>query len=264
VNQKISELKSEGFTDKYGPLAQAYEQLRDLIQEASELPNTITVRNEPLPNPEYLTKKGQRDDLWVELQGYNAQKMQMEAQLQEMGAALKTLPEVLRQHESLRAEVATMRQLELEQKIALAPIKDRKLAVSRKGVGALVPFQTLEQPVPAPSPSTAVGVLALAVATLLGLGVALAIVVGKELLRSSFGSAEQARRALKLPVLGEVAPIQTAFEVRRARFVRTLQIAASVVLLTGIGAAIWVCVTHPTDLPRGLVEWALDLRAALS
>ena len=146
----------------------------------------------------------------------------------------------------------------------LQPLRDKKHALARKGPGQLLPWADLEKPVPAPSPATAIGWLALLISTMLGLGIALLVVVGKELLRSSFKNAEQARRALKLPVLGEVAPIQTAIEVRRLRFVRGLQIAASFVLLFGIGAAIWVCIRHPQDLPRGLVEWAQDLREALS
>jgi len=42
-----------------------------------------------------------------------------------------------------------------------------------------------------------------------------------------------------------------------------VQITASLLLLGGLGAAIWICVAHPNDLPRGLVDWAMELRTSL-
>jgi hypothetical protein len=156
------------------------------------------------------------------------------------------------------------RQVVYDQTVALQPLLDKQLALRRRGEAQVLPWQELERAVAAPSPSSAVGWLALAISSLVGLGVAVILVIGKELLRSSFRSADQARRTLKLPVLGEVAPIQTVLELRRARFVRAMQIAASLVLLLGITAAIFVCVKRTDSLPRGLVNWAQDLREALS
>jgi len=264
VVAEINQLVADGYTDRYPRLRNLKEDLRRLLMEAAERPNTMEVANPSRPNPVWVDKKLQRDDLYVQLRGLQAQKVKMEADLQEIADSLNTLPEILRQQETLRADVAAKQQIVFDQLFALQPFKDKKQALARRGEGQLLPYQHLERPVPAPSPSTAIGWLALAVSSILGLGLALLVVVGKELLRTSFTSADQARRMLKLPVLGEVAPIQTAIEVRRARFVRTMQIAASITLLAGLGAAIWVCVAYPGDLPRGLVEWAMDLREALS
>ena len=260
----ISDLEAAGFTAAWPPLKQAKEELTRLLIDASSLENIVTIETKPTPNPAWELKKADRDALYVEAQGRMAQKIKMEADVQELEATLQTLPQVLRQHESLRGDVAAAQGIYFQQMQQLQPLRDKKHALARKGPGQLLPWADLEKPVPAPSPATAIGWLALLISTMLGLGIALLVVVGKELLRSSFKNAEQARRALKLPVLGEVAPIQTAIEVRRLRFVRGLQIAASFVLLFGIGAAIWVCIRHPQDLPRGLVEWAQDLREALS
>jgi uncharacterized protein involved in exopolysaccharide biosynthesis len=261
---EIEALKARGFTETWPALRQLKERLQILLKETSEQPTTIEVEVPAVPNPAWELKKAQRDDLYVLQQGRLAEKLTKETDLSEVHSALQTLPEILRQHSSLQEDVAIRRQIAFEHTLAMQPLKDRKQELARKSEGQKLPFQILEQPVPAPSPSTAIGWLALVISTVLGLGLALAVVVGRELLRSSFSSAEQARRTLKLPVLGEVAPIQTVLEVRRARFVRALQIAASLTLLAGIGAAIWACVAYPQDLPRGLVEWAQDLRELLS
>jgi hypothetical protein len=262
--QQINELKLRGFTDRYPRLEQLKGELKRLMIMTSELQNTVTVPTKPLTNPAWEIKKGERDALYVDLQGMTARKGKMEADIKELEDSLQTLPEVLRQHESYRQEVSTRAQIVQQQMLDLTPLKDKKQALSRKGSNALLAFQTIETPVPAPSPSSAIGWLALAISTMVGFGIAMVVVIGKELLRSSFASADQARAALKLPVLGEVAPIQTALEVRRARFIRTLQIAASLVLLGGISASIWVCVARPGELPRWLVDWAQGLREALS
>jgi hypothetical protein len=98
---------------------------------------------------------------------------------------------------------------------------------------------------------------------MLGLATAVAIVIGREILRTSFAHSDQARVSLKMPVLGEVAPIQTVLEVRRNRLQRTVQVAASAVILVGLAAMIVVCVVYPDHLPTGVVRWALDLRDLL-
>jgi hypothetical protein len=258
--QEIEDLRLRSFTEKWRPYAVAMEKLKILVAATSELENTVDLDADALPNPEYVARKAARDQVYFELQGMYAAQVKMANDLAELDKRLETLPEVLRQHSSLQADVALARQISVAQKLENEPLKDKQLALK----GQLNPYQKLEEPVPARSPTTAVGWLALVVSTILGLGVAIAFVVGKELLRSSFTSADQARRTLRLPVLGEVAQIQTVPEVRRARLVRLVQIAASLTLLAGFGAAIWVCVAHPEDLPRGLVEWAQGLREALS
>ncbi len=262
--QEIDDLKARGFTETWLPLQQKIAELKHQLQAAAVLENSVDVAGEATQNPEYVAKKTARDDGYTQLQGKLAQKLSMESTLQEIDTTLQTLPEVLRQHDSLRSDVAARQQLVFEQVLALQPLKDKQQALRRKDGGPLTPFEQIEPPMPAPSPAASTGWVALIASSLFGLGVAAAIVIGGELLRSSFTNADQVRRTLKLAVLGEVAPIQTAPELRRARFVRALQIAASAMLLAGIASAIWVCVVYPEDLPRSLVEWAQGLRDALS
>jgi hypothetical protein len=157
----------------------------------------------------------------------------------------------------------TLQQAVLEQNTAAQPFFDKKTIVDAKGPNATLPYSHLEEPYPAPTANASVGLLVLAVSTLLGLAIAVAVVIGRELFRSSFAHAEQARQTLKLPVLGEVAPIQTAVEVRRSRYQRSLQVAASLLVLVGLAAAIVACIVYPEHLPAGIVRWATDLRDAL-
>jgi hypothetical protein len=180
-----------------------------------------------------------------------------------VGDLLKTLPQVLREYWQLRMDVASAQQAVLDQQQAAGPYFDKKALADARGPKNLLPLRTLEKPQPAPKPTASVGWLALGICTMLGLATAVAIVIGRELLRTSFAHAEQARTALKLPVLGEVAPIQTVLEVRRNRFQRSIQVAASAVILVGLAAMIVVCVAYPDHLPTGVVRWALDLRDLL-
>ncbi len=262
--QQIEAMKARGLTDKWRPLIQLIHALENqLIALPNGAPGPLD-DGPKIPNPEWRLVFDQREALELQLEGLRASGTTLAAKIAEQRRLLETLPQVLREHTDLQADVALRRQLFTEQELRLAPIRDKKFAADRRGPGAQQPVVELEKPMPATAPSAFLGMIALAVSTLLGVGGALAAVVGRELFRASFRSAEQARRTLKLPVLGEVAPIQTVPELRRARLVRAVQIAASAVLLVGIGAAIWVCVEHPGELPRSLVEWALDLRASLA
>ncbi len=239
--------------------------LKKQLVAASELGSTASGVPLPgIPNPDWKAAKDQRDALYLQLQGKVAQRSRIESDLARVSESLETLPEVLRVHDTLRAEIIGKQQIVYDATMALQPLRDNKLQSERRGPGQRMPFTQLEKPVPATIPSAFLGTIALAVSTMLGLGLALVAIIGREFLRSSFRSAEQARRTLRLPVLGEVAPIQTVPELRRARLQRTVQVAASFLLLGGLASVIWVCVAHPNDLPRGLVEWALDLRASLA
>jgi len=102
------------------------------------------------------------------------------------------------------------------------------------------------------------------IACVLGMvGIGVVIVVGKEVLSTSFTSPDQARRTMKVEVLGEVAQIQTELEARRVRFNRLLQLAASLMLLAGMAATVWVCSRHPELLPAWLVDRASEFREGL-
>ncbi|MBL8842517.1 MAG: hypothetical protein JNL90_13440 [Planctomycetes bacterium] len=246
-------------------LLQLKEALKTQLVAASQLGSTTSSVELPgIPNPDWKLAKDQRDGLYLQLQGKIAQRSRVESDLARVAESLETLPEVLRVHNSLLADITLKQQIVYDETQALQPLRDKKLQVERRGPGQLVPFRQLEKPVPATIPSAFLGTIALAVSTLLGLGLALLSIIGREFLRSSFRSSEQARRTLRLPVLGEVAPIQTVPELRRARLQRVVQVAASLLLLGGLASVIWVCMAHPNDLPRGLVEWAMDLRASLA
>jgi hypothetical protein len=262
--RQIEQLKAKGATDKWRPLKQLIDSLESqLIALASRAPGPLD-EGPKVPNPEWRIVFDQREALMLELEGLRASGATLDLRIADQRRLLETLPQVLREHIDLQAEVTIRRQLHTEQETRLALVRDKKFAADRRGPGAQQPVIELEKPLPATAPSAFLGMIALAVSTLLGVGGALVAVVGRELFRASFRSADQARRTLKLPVLGEVAPIQTVPELRRARFVRAIQIAASAVLLVGLGAVLWVCVEHPGELPRSVVEWALDLRASLA
>jgi hypothetical protein len=261
---EIDRLQLAGYTDKWPRLKQLKQVTKELLIRASVLENTILVDGQEIQNPDYLPVKAQLDALQIQLDGLAAQRISTERVLAEVDETLATLPEVLRKHSAYQQDVATATQVVVEHQLTMQPLRDKKASLARKGEGQLKPYAHIEKPMPAPAPASAIGWLALAISTLAGLGVAVLAILGREFLRSSFGTPEQARKALRLPVLGEAASIRTREEIRRGRMLRTLQVAASFVLLIGISAAIWVCVTRPEELPRGLVEWAMDLRDALS
>lgn len=261
---EIDRLQLAGYTDKWPRLKQLKQVTKELLIRASVLENTVLVDGQEIPNPDYVPVKAQRDALQIQLDGLSAQRISTERVLADVDETLSTLPEVLRKHSAYQQDVATATQVVVEHQLTMQPLRDKKAALARKGEGQLKPYAHLESPTPAPAPASAIGWLALAISTLAGLGVAVLSILGREFLRSSFGTPEQARKALRLPVLGEAASIRTRDEIRRGRLLRTLQVAASFVLLIGISAAIWVCVTRPEELPRWLVEKAMDLRDALS
>lgn len=260
----IEQRKAAGFTTKDRTLKSAIARLESQLIALSETTTGQRVDGPQVQNPEWKLVYDQRSALEISLEDKRAQKAALDADIAELTRKLETLPQVLREHGELQLEAAVRRQQWVDHENALAPIRDKKQIADQRGPAGQSPVIELEKPSAATAPSAFIGMIALIVSTLLGLGVALLAVVGRELLRASFRSPDQARKTLQLPVLGEVAPIQTVPELRRARRVRFVQVAASAVLLLGIGAAIWVCLEHPNELPRGLVEWALDLRASLA
>jgi uncharacterized protein involved in exopolysaccharide biosynthesis len=253
------------YTEKDSQVQYLEKEVADLLVEITKAPDKVEVGSAatPEPNPRYEEVKRQRDELNDQLQGLLAQNAVTEAKLKELATELKTLPQVLRQYAALRMDVVTLEQSVLEQNQAAQPLLDKKTLVDAKGPNAIRPYSNLETPFPSPTANSSIGWLVLAGSTLLGLAIAVAVVIGRELFRSSFAHAEQARQTLKLPVLGEVAPIQTAVEVRRSRFQRSLQVAASLLVLVGLAAAIVACIAYPQHLPASIVRWATDLRDAL-
>jgi hypothetical protein len=261
--QELELLRLEHFTEKWPRVQTLHEELAQLLVTISADAGSTAAALAPQPNPRYESIKTLRDGVNLDLQGQLAAKAYSEARLKEAEDVLRTLPQVLRQYGDLELAVASAKQSVLDQQQALAPDFDKKTLADAKGPSELLPYSRLETPVPAPKPTSSVGWLVLAVSVLLGVGTAVAIVIGRELLRTSFAHADQTRQTLKLPVLGEVAPIQTAQEMRHSRFHRQLQVAASIAVLGGLAAMIVVCVIYPDHLPAGLVRWALDLRDAL-
>lgn len=251
------------YTEKDKQVQNLKDQIAELLVDITKAPDQLDVGAPAEPNPKFEELKHQRDDLNYQLQGLLAQKAVIEGRLKELAADLKTLPQVLRQYSALRDEVVLLDQAVAEQNTAAQPFFDKKTLVDSKGPNAALPYSHLDAPYPSPTADAKIAWLVLAISTILGLAVAVAIVIGRELFRSSFAHAEQARTALKLPVLGEVAPIQTAVEVRRSRFQRTVQVAASLIVLVGLAAAIVACIVYPQHLPAGIVRWATDLRDAL-
>jgi uncharacterized protein involved in exopolysaccharide biosynthesis len=251
------------YTSKDSQVQILSQEIEELLVEVTKAPDELEVGAPAQLNPKYEELKRQRDDLNFELQGLLAQRAVVEGRLKELADELKTLPQVLRQYSSLRMEVDTLALALQVQNQDSQPLFDKKTLADAKGPKATQPYSHLEPPFPAPTANASIGWLVLAISTLLGLAIAVAVVVGRELFRSSFAHAEQARQALKLPVLGEVAPIQTAVEVRRSRFQRSLQVAASLLVLFGLAAVIVACIVYPHHLPAGIVRWATDLRDAL-
>jgi hypothetical protein len=260
---EIQQLLSEHWTRSYPPVKALEDEIEQLVVQVSNLGDRVDVQVSAQANPKYESLKRERDDVNARLQGKLAARAMLESELKEVGDLLKTLPQVLREYWQLRMDVASAQQAVLDQQQAAGPYFDKKALADARGPKNLLPLRTLEKPQPAPKPTASVGWLALGICTMLGLATAVAIVIGRELLRTSFEHAEQARTALKLPVLGEVAPIQTVLEVRRNRFQRSIQVAASAVILVGLAAMIVVCVAYPDHLPTGVVRWALDLRDLL-
>ena len=251
------------YTEKDTQVQVLEQEIADLLVDITKAPDQLEVGAPAEPNPKFEELKKQRDELNYQLQGLLAQKTVLEGRLKELATELKTLPQVLRQYSALRGDVVVLEQAVAEQSQAAGPFFDKKTLVDAKGPNAVLPYSHLDKPYPSPTADAKIAWLVLLVSVVLGLAVAVAVVIGRELFRSSFAHAEQTRTALKLPVLGEVAPIQTAVEVRRSRFQRSLQVAASLIVLVGLAAAIVACIVYPQHLPAGIVRWATDLRDAL-
>ncbi len=259
----LQDLLRQNWTERYAPVKTLEEELTRLLVQYSNAGGSVDAATAAAPNPKYEDLKRERDQLNTELQGKLSARALLESEKKEVSDLLKTLPQVLREYGQLRMDVAIAQQAVVDQQTASAPYFDKKTLADARGPKNLLPLRPLEKPQPASKPTASVGWLALGICTLLGVAIAVAIVIGRELLRTSFAHAEQARTALRLPVLGEVAPIQTVLEVRRDRLQRSVQVAASAVLLVGLAAMIVVCVAFPDHLPTGVVRWALDLRDLL-
>jgi len=260
---ELQELLRAHYTERWPAVKALEDELVQLTFQFTNTPDHAEVSAAARANPKYEALKRERDDLNAQLQSKLAARALLESSKREVSDLLKTLPQVLREYTQLRMDVWTAQQAVFDQQAVAGPYYDKKALADARGPKNLLPLRTLERPQPAPKPTASVGWLALGICTMLGLATAVAIVIGREILRTSFAHSEQARVSLKLPVLGEVAPIQTVLEVRRNRFQRTVQVAASAVLLFGLAAMIVVCVVYPDHLPTGVVRWALDLRDLL-
>ena len=121
-----------------------------------------------------------RDAINLDYQGKLAQRVKVESDLLSKRELLETLPEVLRVHDKLRADVATKRQIVTDSTMALQPLRDKKIQLARHGPGHLAPVTELEKPVPATIPSAFLGLIAFAISTFVGLGLALIAIIGRE------------------------------------------------------------------------------------
>jgi hypothetical protein len=263
VYLELQELLRAHYTERWPAVVAAKDELAQLVFQVTNAPDSPEVSAAARANPKYEALKRERDDMNAQLQGKLAARALLESSKREVSDLLKTLPQVLREYTQLRMDVASAQTALLDQQQVAGPYFDKKALADARGPKNLLPLRTLERAQPAPKPTASVGWLALGICTMLGLATAVAIVIGREILRTSFAHSDQARVSLKMPVLGEVAPIQTVLEVRRNRFQRTVQVAASAVILVGLAAMIVVCVVYPDHLPTGVVRWALDLRDLL-
>ena len=269
IERYVEELKElrevRTLTDKHYEVIAKKDQLERAVAslDDDEVPDELKIAGLEVENPSY---KQHRDDLHeshLKLTSLRAQQTNQSQELELVEQRLKTLPGMLRRLDELQAEITTHQKIVEVAKIELQQPKDLQREMRQLGLNSKKAYQYLDRPRAAPDSEATIGWIALAASLILGLALSVAIIFGRELLKTSLSNADQARRMLRLPVLGEVAPIQTEVEARRARLQRSLQLAASLTLLLGLGASIYVCVAHSELLPTGLVEWAADVRGGL-
>jgi cell division protein ZapA (FtsZ GTPase activity inhibitor) len=266
INAEIENLKLRSYTDKHPSMVQLNRRLKEAISALQEgdVPESVAFAGTPQANPEYQLVQRDLLQLRVKIRASTEEQARLQKEVQQVEEEMSTLPIITAELDRQRREIATLQTIVDDARIALQKPLDIQNSLRRHGPERLKPYSHLEQPKAAPSAEAAVGWIALGASVLIGLSLALALLFGRELVKTSINSAEQARRVLQLPVLGEVASIQTDIEARRARLQRSLQIAASLTLLVGFGATIYVCLNHSEMLPVALVEWAAGIREGLS
>ncbi len=262
--KEIETLKIAGFTDKWFQVEGARKKLArfQTLYEVLGGSSAEEVQTEEVPNPAYLLVRQQIDTVRAQLRMEDAERAQLDQDLAKVENDSNVLPGLLSQLDEFEREIANLNLIIQEHNANYQSLRDRFSALQQRGE-SLLPYEILEEPALASSPSTQLGWVAFGITVMVFLGIALVLLLGGELLKTSFSSAEQAKKTLRLPVLGETPHIQTPAESRRHRVLRALQVAASMIFLLGLGAVIYVCVARPELVPLRLREWASQLRNGL-
>ena len=260
---QLQEFQARGYTEKHPDLIDARARLEFALTQMIDVPPTMTVTAEPEENPAWLNVQEDMDRLRLELIGLEAREDKLRRDLAEIEGMLQTLPPTLARLDELAMAVTTAEDAVLTARYYLQPLQDRQQALARLGTTEALPYTRLEDPEAAFKPSVTLGLIGLLVSVGLFLGIGAAWILARELLKASFSNADQVQRILRVTTLGEVGLLQTAAEARKARAQRKLQMVASVMLVGGLAAVVYVCAAHTDLLPSWLVEQASVIRDGL-
>ena len=263
--REIEDLKARDYTDRHFRMQSARKRLTEALityQGTGDLVLETEVFLED--NPRYRELQEEIEDLQVQLGGKRKRLEQIEGDYATADQELTRVPNLLSELERRRAAITQLRMLVDAAVLKLDPLEEKLKALNLENRPDYLPYKILENPSLPRDADATTGLVALVVCVMVGLGAAIATIFGRELLRDTFATSDEAERLLKLPILGEVGPIQTEMEAHRARLQRQLQIAASVTLLVGLAATIYLCTAHPELLPDWLTERAATFRAGLS
>ncbi|MBK8977563.1 MAG: hypothetical protein IPM29_16745 [Planctomycetes bacterium] len=200
-------------------------------------------------NPRYQELVVQRNDAEVELAGNRARLESLRARERELTAELAQIPTVFATYEDLRS-----RRADADEKHRIALERERQLSEIYERTTRGDPFKVPNEAVVPPAPTEPNVTLVAITGAIVGLGAAIGLVLLLDFLRSTFKTVDDVTFALKVPVLGTLAYIET-LEARReaVRYRRRVSLVAATFLVLSL-SLVTVYYIAPTRLPTVVLD----------
>jgi capsular polysaccharide biosynthesis protein len=256
LRQEIADLE-KSFDDRYAPLKKKKEELEKQQLEFAKIPDKLSSPVVQTPNPAYDVLLKTIGESQAALRVKEQMRADLDKDLQFDRTLLASLPGLMKQHDDLRltrdkvmSSLVTLQGDRDHAEIAWEAVKD----VS----GDL--YETLEAARLPRAPVFPNKILFMAIGLGLGAGVGLGLALLLEISRQTFGSVEEAKSALKVPVMGAINIIRSEMDVARVRRRRAMAaMIVLVVLLSSLAFAV-VYVEFPDYLPDFVRDHMSSLR----
>ena len=223
----------------------AQRQLRALAPTSTEGGAKIDL----VDNPEYVQRLREIAQKKARMESLRSQVDVHRRAATQLRSRLKTLPTIWNDYESKLAAKA-----EIEERLRLANERASSLRARYDRARTINPFTQISPALVPPTPTDPNVTVVALVGSLLGLGLAIGLVLLLDVMRSSFKTVDDVGYALKLPVLGVMAHLETEearIEILRHRRVVTAVIATFLILLLSVLTVYFIA---PLRLPTQVLQ----------
>ncbi|MBI1852936.1 MAG: hypothetical protein HYR85_21555 [Planctomycetes bacterium] len=259
LKQEIEDL-DKSYSDLYPPLKKKKEEYEKLKKDFAAIPDRLPGDHNLLENPKYAELTRDLADSKDKLQLKETKRGEMEKDYLADLSLQASLPGLTKQRDELRmnrdrlsGQLGVLKQEQDKGEIAWEAAKEASAGL----------YETLEAARLPRAPVFPNKVLFAAIGLGLGAGAGLALALLLEISRQTFGSVEEAKNALKIPVMGAINVIRSEMDVARARRRRAMAaMLILVVLLSSLAFAI-VYVEFPDYLPDFVRDHLSSLRDRL-